>query len=58
MGSSPKRHRSDKWERIPFDQKDDLSYDLRWTEVRSDIDFARFRDKHQLANHIPNASAP
>jgi len=45
-----------RWERMGFDQKEDLSFDLRWTEVRSDIDFARFRDRDQLANHIPNAS--
>jgi len=44
------------WARIPFDHKDDLNYDLRWTEVRSDIDFARFRERDQLANHVPNAS--
>jgi hypothetical protein len=44
------------WQRIPFDHKDDLNFDLRWTEVRSDIEFARFREKEQLANHVPNAS--
>ena len=43
-------------ERIPFDHKDDLSYALKWTEVRSDIDFVRFRERDQLVNHVPNAS--
>jgi hypothetical protein len=36
------------WVRIAFDHKDDLAYDLRWTELRGDIDFARFREKEQV----------
>lgn len=43
------------WERIPFDEKARNDYTLRWTEIRSDIDYARFSDKTQLVNHIPNA---
>eukprot|EP00743_Colponemidia_sp_Colp-15_P010963 GILK01012157.1.p1 GENE.GILK01012157.1~~GILK01012157.1.p1 ORF type:complete len:685 (-),score=132.26 GILK01012157.1:143-2197(-) len=45
------------WEQIDFADSLDLSFDLRWVELRSSIPYRAFKEGKQLVNHIPNSQS-
>ena len=42
------------WSQVPFEHAFSRHFEIKWVERRAQIDYAAFKEGHQLVNHIPN----